>query len=510
MNHRRLAISAAAAALMTAIAISPALAGDGIETAADFTPFHRFEPVTASSTCEAAPDPDQPFVLPPGYRQDVIAYEGQGGTADLWDMNTHNETGRGSGRYVYRSHEVGASAQVSVTDLWTGQTEVLAQQAHWERLDGIAWTEWGTILVAEETIRQSLPDPQVPHALGGLLYELYVDRHDPSELDPSREHIHDKPGTDVDGDGTIDTVRDGIRARPAVGAKSHEGIRFDRRDNLYGIAETRGQTTVGQSGGIFKFVPDHRGDLSRGQLYAFRGPGGASYGPGTWVALDRAAVRVDADAEAEAKGASQYERPEDVETGQSTGRDANNGGQTVYVAITEGAEAGVLAIDLGARNEPFAYAYVGPIAGNTPADFTNPDNLALDRRGNLVIAEDPPVNTVGADIWVAAAPRRGHGHDDDRGRRGNRHARAGDVARFASLTDCAAEPTGIYFSAENATSPRYIWDGSTFVQHGNVRITRETLFVNVQHAGATTALDRLVAITPVHHHGDDDDHEHRD
>ena len=98
-------------------------------------------------------------------------------------MNTQNEFGKDAGRYVYRTHEVGAppGSQVSVTDLQTGETEVLAQRADWERFDGIVWTPWGTILAAEETTRAAVRDPQGPEA--GLVYEYFVDPDDPSELD---------------------------------------------------------------------------------------------------------------------------------------------------------------------------------------------------------------------------------------------------------------------------------------------------------------------------------------
>ena len=47
-------------------------------------------------------------------------------------------------------------------------------------------------------------------------------------------------------------------------------------------------------GGIFKFVPDVRGDLSAGQLYAAKGTNADGTGALTWVPLDRAAVRVNA------------------------------------------------------------------------------------------------------------------------------------------------------------------------------------------------------------------------
>ena len=261
----------------------------------------------------------------------------------------------------------------------------------------------------------------------------------------TRAASRSRPGT-----GRPTTCRDGIRARPALGAKSHEGLRFDKRGYLYGIAETRGISgPAGQSGALFRFVPDKKGDLSAGQLQALQTddglPGQGLYGSGRWIDLERAAVQVNADAEAEAKGANQYERPEDVETGQSTGRDVNNGGNTLYVAITEGTHppgdlGGVLAVDLSSKNKPFAYPYVGVDASNTTApDFANPDNLALDREGNLVITEDtdtPP----GGDIWIAAAPTGPGGQP------------AATVQKFTSLRDCAAEPTGVYFALDGTSN----------------------------------------------------------
>ena len=40
---------------------------------------------------------------------------------------------------------------------------------------------------------------------------------------------------------------------------------------------------------------------------------------------------------------------------------------------------------------------------NAPADFDLPDNLALDKEGNLFITEDPgggaPTKTRGDDVW---------------------------------------------------------------------------------------------------------------
>jgi hypothetical protein len=453
--------------------------GQAPNTDADYTPFAAFTPLATSAECAVGPVVGDPFTLPSGYGQQVIVQEGDGGSINLFDMLTQNESGKDEGRYLYRTHETATNGQVTLTDLQTGVTEILAQRSDFERFDGIAWTPWGTLLAAEEVIIAAAKDPSVPQAVGGLVYEFFVDPDDPSELDPSREPI-------TPGDGTTDNVQDGIRARPALGAKSHEGLRFDKQGYLYGIAETRGISgPAGQSGAVFRFVPDEKGDLSAGQLQALQTddglPGRGLYGSGRWIDLDQGAVQVNADAEAEAKGANQYERPEDVETGQSTGRDVNNGGNTLYVAITEGTHppgdlGGVLAVDLSSQNKPFAYPYVGVDASKTTTpDFANPDNLALDREGNLVITEDtdtPP----GGDIWIAARPT---------GRGGQP---AATVQRFASLRDCAAEPTGVYFALDGTSE----WtDGTPRAQS----VGDETLFVNRQHAG-NPELDQTVAIFP--------------
>ena len=315
-----------------------------LETLADYTPFEQFAPLPTSAQCVSGGNFAQPFVIPAGYTQQIVDVEDFAGdrTKDLWDMNTQNESGKDKGRFIYRTHEVGAAldtqtpeqreqngSQVSVTDLQTGQTTVVAERPDLERFDGIVWTPWGTILAGEETSSAQKRDPQVPQATAGLVYEFFIDEDDPTKLDPSQEQI----APDADGepggvlaDGTTDTVKDGIRARPALGSKSHEGMRFDKRGYYYGISEVNGGT-------VYRFVPDDPGDLSTGQLSAIKTANGRT-GQGTWVPLDRAAVQVNADVEARRVGANGYQRPEDVETATSTGRDLNNGQQTVYFAVT--------------------------------------------------------------------------------------------------------------------------------------------------------------------------------
>lgn len=508
-------------------ALGLAAAGAGADsnakdTEADYTPFERFDPLAESSECVGAPAgrSSDPFVLPEAnededtlrYDQVVVAEEGQGGTEDLWDMNTQNEFGRDAGRFVYRTHEVGGvpddtdidtqgvGAQVSLTDLEDDETDVLVEREDFERFDGIVWTPYGTILAAEETVKQSFPDPDAPQARGGLVYELYVDPRNPDRIDPKREPQGTATRSD---DGTSDVTRDGIRARPALGAKSHEGMRFDRRGNHYGIAESRGRTTAGQSGAIFRFVPDSernpQGALAKGRLQAYDSPNGQD-GRGRWVDLDRTRVQEDADREAERQRANEYERPEDVETGESTGRDRNNGGNTLYVALTEGNDEGVLALDLSNKSRPFAYDYVGEQAGNaSEPEFDSPDNLALDRKGNLAITEDPggtpeEGKEMGDDIFIASPPR-GKADDDDRGRR----RPADEVERFASIKDCNAEPTGIYFALKG--TEEFTEDNEDLAD----LVTDESLFVNRQHSAQGTERDQFVSIAPVEEEDEEDE-----
>jgi hypothetical protein len=408
---------------------APRLALAGVATGGG--PF-QFTPLDASAACTSGGDAVNPLVLPAGYAQAAVASEPQFG--DAIDMNTQNESGPQTGRYLYRAHENGSNASVSVTDLVTGATRTIAQRADWESLDPTVWTPWGTLLIGEETNAAARRDPGVPQAVGGLVYELVLDRADP-------------------------TVVTAILPRPAIGAKSHEGMRFDTQGNLYSISERT-------PGYIFKFVPDTKGDLSSGQTYVLKvtQPDGDRTGAAEWVPLDRAAVQVDASAAADAVGATGYGRPEDVEIATSTGGD-RGGANTLYVAITS--EHRVLAIELRepAGGSAHATAFVSDYVSrgvNATGEFTMPDNLALDRAGNLYITEDPGGSfssgkRQGDDIWVAAP---------NRGARGP----ASSVARFASLTDCDAEPTGIYFET-----------------------TGGRLFVNVQHRGGDR-LDKAMAV----------------
>jgi len=400
----------------------------------------QYEPITAFTGVDAcfpsATYTDEVFQLPAGYSQTVIGRQSDLTTMNAevnFDMLTLNETGPQAGRYLYRTHEVGQWAALSVTDLWTGTNSMVAERQDWEAFDGLVWTPHGTILMAEERIVQSFPDPDYPNVQRGLIYEYF-------------------PSTGA------------IVARPQMGARSHEGIQFDPQGNVYGISESRGIAQAGQpgqSGAIFKFVPDRRGDLSSGQLYALKVLSGRE-GAAIWVPLDLDQVTFDSDAAAQAVGATGWDRPEDIAMGTDTGN--NRGGQQVmYVAVTESSDLAqdnglVLKIELRG-DQAFVSNYVEP-GVNVPAEtdgdsglgFDDPDNIALSPNGDLYITEDDSPG----DIWVA----RGKG------------AVAHQVEHFARLRDCEAEPTGIYFSRNG-----------------------QTLFVNSQHAELNGGDDLTIAIT---------------
>ena len=402
--------------------IAPAFSASGNQ-------FGNFDPLSTSAACVTPPATlagfaaYQPFVLPAGYAQRILADEVTdfgpvaGSGANLPDMNTLNETGTEAGRYLYRTHEVGSNGAVTAFDRVTGAVTLVDQRSHYERLDGIVWSPWHTLLFAEETIVASLKDPNAPLAVGGLVYEW-------------------------------DPVTGVSVARTAVGPRSHEGLRFDAQGNLYGISESTPNGTT-QSGAIFKFVPDRRGDLSSGQLYALKVLDASRTGDALWVPLDRTQSAINSDVAAIQAGATGWARPEDVEINSATGNVAG-GSQVLFVVVT--GEELVLRIELQG-DRAFVSNFVKE--GVNVNGLDNPDNLAVDNQGTLYIVED---NGPG-DIWAV------------------RHARqpervAGEVVRFVSLSDCSAEPTGLYFDRD-----------------GN------TAWVHVQHAGGALQNDLLVEIT---------------
>ena len=411
MNRILLAAAIAAAFSMNVRADSPVVRGT-----------MGFDPIAASAYAQATSDPailnSQPWVIPQGYSQHIVSDESDlniyPGMSDWTDMNTVNESKKHAGRYMYRTHEVRPGSNVnaysggavSVVDLKTGLAKIIAQRHDWEALDGIVWTPWHSVLFAEETITAALGDPAVPQATSGLLYEMALDKDDP-------------------------TTAANVTVRPQLGSLSHEGIEIDAEGNVYVVDEER-------TGAIYKFVPTTYGDLSAGQLYALRVMHGAKTGQAEWVALDMTQVQISARIAARAVGATPFCRPEDLE----------RIGETLYAALTcedvsnptntSGAGA-VLAVGLGDTPTVsyFVAHGVNVVMENKAAritGFKSPDNLANGPDGKLWIVEDNEYS----DIWVAEPDTDGDGYSDG-------------VHLFASLKDVPAEGTGIYFGKDPHT-----------------------------------------------------------
>jgi len=388
-----------------ASAFAVALAVTGVCNADDNK--FDFEPIDSSAN-SADWNPAAPWKLPEGFTQRVVSDETalniyDGGRDDWHDMNTVNETGPQAGRFMYRTHEVRGVPEggaVSVVDLKTGETRILVQDVSWTALDGIRWTQWGTLVFAEETA-------------GGRFFEVILDPNDRMKA--------------------VEVID-----RPAVGRLAHEGIDIDAAGNVYVVDEHRGRSigcegNVPCGGGVYKFVPDTYGDLSSGALYVLKVTGPDGTGQGEWVGPIDASHGRESGSDF---GGQSYQRPEDLEII----------GGTLYVAVTEGPrdekgkehyEGRVLSIDLDdmmVRN--FIKPDVNvPVEIGKPGDaghqsgFDSVDNLAETPDGRLMVIEDNKPS----DIWVAS-------------KKTNKFGAAKKVELFGSLTDPGAEGTGIYFS----------------------------------------------------------------
>jgi len=364
---------------------------------------------------ETLPD-DAPFVLPPGYRQELVAYRNDPvhtlSSRGSWDMVALNIDGTDdAGRFLFRSHETGSNAGVSRTDFSTGLTEVIVADPDFGAFDPAFWTPWNTLLTAEEWSGE------------GRLYEIT------NPLAPV---------------GSVNIVR-----RTAIPLVSHEGLALDRAGNLYFVDESN-------TGGIYKFVPTNplsSDALVAGQSFVLRdlnSADGKNVGVAQWVPItdvdgnpfppefgitnpfDNSEINRPGRRAADDVGATNYGRPEDLEIGTLA-----NGREVLYAAVTSTHQVFSIELDVDAAHDTQVRVFADRGTTNVATgssvggDFSFPDNLATDSDGNVYIVED---NEPG-DVWFV--------EDTDHDGVAER------VALWATLTTPGSEPTGLFFDPLN-------------------------------------------------------------
>ena len=379
-----------------------------------------------------------------------------------YDMHTTNETGPDAGRYLFTVYETG-QAGIQRTDLRTMQTTTIwaapAPGSH-VAFDASLWTPWGTFLTAEE----SWSDPAGPTSKYGRLFEVTNPLAAAADIE--------------------------IKHRDILPRVSHEGLAFDKKNNLYFIDERNGSH-------IFKFTSANpkatNGDdfFAAGQTFVLRVGDGTvkeATGAATWIpltdmngaALPGAVVVTDPNGLTAIDGRATpklpaflgtgFDRPEDMQI-----KTLRNGKQMLFVATTTNHK--VFSIDL--RNDTvklFVSRDTKDMATGQPVGgvFTNPDNLAIDADGNMYIVEDQPGGI--EDIWFVK---------DE-----NNDGVAEAIGKWASLSTVGAESTGLYFDP----------------------FKPNVAYINVQHPDS--GVDRTIMITAPcpkdKHDRDEDRHEGRD
>ena len=451
------------------LAIGLLLAGSS--AFASGTSFEDFTPMVGDTVAGSLPE-SAPFKLSsPHFSQMTIVARDTAQTSRFdsgnYDMHTANENGPDAGRFLFTVFETG-QAGIQRTDLRTMQTETIwhspavapALDSH-RSFDASRWTPWGSFLTAEE----SWSDPAaVPTSHYGRLFEVVNPLAAPADIV--------------------------IKHRDVLPRVSHEGLAFDKKNNLYFIDERNDSH-------IFKFTSANpqadNGDdfFAAGQTFVLRVGDGMTEeatGAATWipltdingVALPGAVVVTDPNGLTAIDGratpnlpaflGTNFDRPEDLEI-----KTLKNHKQMLFVATTTNNK--VFSIDLATDTvKLFASRDTKDMATGAPVgdQFTSPDNLAIDADGNMYIVEDQPGGK--QDTWFAK---------DD-----NNDGVAEAVGKWASLTTVGAESSGLYFD----------------------KFKSNTAYINVQHP--SSKVDRTIMFTTPcqktkgdngHHYGHDKD-----
>ncbi len=315
--------------------------------------------------------------------------------------------------------------------------------------DGIRTTPWGTVLFTEEDD-------------AGGAYEIL----NPLAITEAVVITDRATGTTSD---TAAVVR-----RMALPTMAWEGIAVLADGTVYGGDELRPGTANADAdgGAMFKFVPavPHAGGmiaaleaspLAAGKTYAMQVQcvkdkvqfgQGCETGNALWIEVDPTAAR----AEADARGATGYYRPEDLHLDPAHAGDGvrfcftntgNEGGRNYaeVMCVTDSAPATIVAADAEGKVEAMTTVATRFIEGDKEANAF--DNLDFQPgSGNLYVIEDHD----NGDVWACLPD----GADRD--------LKTDGCIRVLSVKDTSAEPTGFIFAADGATA--YV-----VIQHSTTR-----------------------------------------
>ncbi|HQY43525.1 MAG TPA: hypothetical protein PK450_05035 [Paracoccaceae bacterium] len=301
--------------------------------------------------------------------------------------------------------------------------------------DGIRTTAWGTVLFTEEDDRGGAYEILNPLAISSAV--TITNRETGETTDPAA-----------------------VVRRMAMPTMAWEGIALLPDGTVYGGDELRPGTDAANAdgGAIFKFVPatPHGGGqiasldaspFAAGKTYAMQVScvkdkvqfgQGCEVGNAGWIEVDPANARADADA----KGATGYYRPEDMHL------DPAYAGEGVrFCFANTGNEGGrnyaevMCAVDIPASipapDAEGKIAYTAMISRflEGDADANSFDNLDFQPgTGILYVVEDHP----NGDIWACLPD----GADRD--------LQSDGCIRALSVKDTSAEPTGFIFSADGS------------------------------------------------------------
>jgi hypothetical protein len=407
------------------------------------TRFSDFTPLAAS----AGPTADEATPITfgnPAFQQRSIAdratqlADGKPNSG-AWDMITVNETGPHKGRFLFTVFESGQSG-VQRHDLWTRVTDTI-----WHSLepgghvafDPAFWTPWGTLVTAEESWCTA-PAGCITNPYGRL-FEFKNPTQAPGIFSPLT------PTSNMNAIFVHQNV---------IPRTSHEGIQWDKFGNMYFIDELNGGCLMKYTPAAeFSAVKAGADYFAAGQTFVLRVGDGMTpnaTGPFTWVPITnangdalpgalvitdpRGVTSVDArnTADLPAFKCTDYQRPEDIQL-------KGKGRQYLYVATTTTNE--VYRLDLTEKRiSVFADRNTIDLATGRPVGsaLASPDNLAIDKEGNIYIIEDR-AGGVDNDIWFAK----------DRNNDGDLKDPGEGIGRWASNGTPGSEFTGLYFDPKN-------------------------------------------------------------